>query len=81
MRWKDVNFKDGYIEVRRTLQQVKIFDGSSSKKTALAFQKLKTEAGKRIVPLPPVIIEELKQHRKKQLEEKLKAGMLYEDND
>jgi integrase len=81
LRWKDVNFKDGYIEVRRSLQRVRIFDGGNSKKTALAFQEPKTEAGKRIVPLPPVIIEELKQHRKKQLEEKLKAGALYEDND
>jgi len=46
----------------------------------LAFQEPKTKTGIRTIPVPPVIVEELKEHRKRQLEEKLKAGSLYEDN-
>lgn len=47
----------------------------------LIFQEPKAESGKRTIPLPDNVLTELKQHRKRQFEEKLKAGALYEDND
>lgn len=49
-------------------------------KTKVVFQEPKTKAGKRAIPLPDNAVRELKDHRKRQLEEKIKAGELYEDN-
>lgn len=39
----------------------------------------KTKRGTRIVPLPPVVIEQLKAHRKRQAVERLKAGAAWSD--
>ncbi|KRQ85843.1 Tyrosine recombinase XerC [Caloramator mitchellensis] len=80
LTWDNVNFKEGTITVKRSLKRVKNFDSNIKKKTIVIFQEPKTNAGNRIIPLPPAVLEELKNHRKRQLEEKLKAGEVYEDN-
>lgn len=80
LTWDNVNFKEGTITVKRSLKRVKNFDSSIKKKTIVIFQEPKTNAGNRIILLPPAALEELKNHRKRQLEKKLKAGEVYEDN-
>jgi len=80
LKWDCVNLKEGTITIKSSLRRVKTYNEDLPPKTMLAFQKPKTKAGIRTIPVPPVIVEELKEHRKRQLEEKLKAGSLYEDN-
>jgi integrase len=41
----------------------------------------KTTASCRSIPLPPSVIESLKQHRVRQLEQRLKLGEVWEDHD
>lgn len=81
LRWKNVNLKESIIRITESLKRVRNFDNNSEAKTMLIFQEPKTESGKRIIPLPDNVLTELKEHRKRQFEEKLKAGALYEDND
>lgn len=40
----------------------------------------KTERGKRVVPLMPEVVQELRQHKARQNEEKLFFGQAYQDN-
>lgn len=80
LKWDCVDLKEGTITVKRSLKRVKNFDPNINKKSILIFQEPKTSSGIRIIPLPPAALEELKEHRKRQIEEKLKAGEVYEDN-
>ncbi|QCX33507.1 site-specific integrase [Caloramator sp. E03] len=80
LTWDNIDFKEGTLTVKKSLKRVKNFDKSIKKNTVLIFQEPKTSSGIRIVPIPPSVIEELKEHRKAQLQEKLKAGEVYEDN-
>ncbi|ADQ39654.1 integrase family protein [Caldicellulosiruptor acetigenus I77R1B] len=80
LKWDCVNLKEGTITIKRSLRRIKTYDKNLPTKTMLAFQEPKTAAGIRTIPVPPVILEELKEHRKRQLEERLQAGSLYEDN-
>ncbi len=81
LRWQDCDLKKGVIKVKQELLRIKNYDKKIPTKTILAFQEPKTEKSKRSIPLPPNILNELKEHRKKQLEQKLKLGNLYQDND
>jgi integrase len=81
LRWKNVNLKDGTIRIAESIKRVRNYDPNIDTKTKLIFQEPKTEAGKRTIPLPENVLAELKEHRKRQYEEKLRAGSLYEDND
>ena len=80
LKWDCVNLKEGTITIKSSLRRIKTYDKNLPTKTMLAFQEPKTAAGIRTIPVPPVILEELKEHRKRQLEERLQAGSLYEDN-
>ena len=81
LRWQDIDLKHGIIKVNRTMRRVKNFDPNSATKTHIIFQEPKTKAGRRSIPLPQNALNELKEHRKKQLQEKLIGGEVYEDND
>jgi len=81
LRWKYVDLVEGTIKIRSNLQRVNNSDPNVPTKTILIFQEPKTQNGNRTIPLPDAIVEILKQHRKSQLEEKLVAGELYENND
>lgn len=65
LRWDDVNLETGEVRVRQQLQRV----GKQ-----LLLQPLKTEKSQRTLMLPAVCIEQLRKHRQRQLEERLKAG-------
>ena len=61
----DVNLETGELRVRQQLQRV----GKQ-----LVLQPLKTEKSRRTLMLPAVCLEQLRKHRQRQLQERLKAG-------
>jgi integrase len=77
LKWQDINFLTGTLQVRRILTRV------PSKLPGKGYVEAepKTEKGRRSILLPPFVIEALKQHRAKQLESKLKAGSAWQDHD
>jgi integrase len=66
LRWQDVDLEQGVLTIRQKLTQVggKLVFG----------QKPKTPAGAREVPLHPKVVELLAEHRRKQVEERLRRG-------
>jgi integrase len=77
LKWQDINFLTGTLQVRRILTRV------PSKLPGKGYVEAepKTEKGRRSILLPPFVIEALKQHRVKQLASKLKAGSAWQDHD
>ena len=71
-RWQDVDLAAGSLSVRRTL--VRTSQGWS-------WAEPKTAKGRRTIALPALAVEALRQHRVRQLEERLRAGGLWEDHD
>jgi len=65
LKWDDVNLESGEVNIRQQLQRVG--------KTAV-LQPLKTEKSRRTLVLPDVCVNALREHRKRQLKERLKAG-------
>ncbi|MER3399046.1 MAG: site-specific integrase [Chloroflexota bacterium] len=65
LRWSDIDFEAGTIQVRRTLCWVRGSWVEGEPKTA---------AGRRKVVLPPELLGILKEHKRAQAEAKLKAG-------
>ncbi len=66
LTWEDVDFAEGTVHVLRTLAWVK--------EGAPLWQEPKTPAARRRIPLDTSTVEVLRQHRKRQLEERLKSG-------
>jgi len=70
--WDCVDFEKGIIIVKRQLLILK--NGLTLEETT------KTKSGKRTVVLPEDTIRELKAHRKRQVQEKLLLGEVYQDH-
>ncbi|OBR90028.1 phage integrase family protein [Clostridium ragsdalei P11] len=82
LRWSDINFEENELKVQRTFKRVQLINRDNSKnKTELIVQEPKTKNSKRTIPIPSAIATELKRHKIRQAEEKLKAGDIYVDND
>jgi integrase len=73
LRWRDIDLDGGTLRVNLQLQRVR--DGGG-----LRFSEPKN-ASRRTVGLPQRAVSALQSHRKRQLEEKLRAGPLYQDGD
>jgi integrase len=71
LRWRDIDLDGGTLRVNLQLQRVRGGGG-------LRFSEPKN-ASRRTVGLPQRAVSALKSHRKHQLEEKLAAGPLYQD--
>jgi integrase len=69
--WNDVDLESGEVRVRQQLQRVG---------KRLVLQDLKTAKSRRTLILPDECIDLLKEHRKRQLEERLKAGDRWVDS-
>ena len=74
LRWSDIDLEAGTLRVNRQLQKMRK-DGDKS--GSLVFSEPKN-ASRRTIDLPQRAIEALRNHRKTQLEEKLRANS-YED--
>lgn len=72
--WKDVDLVGGNAVIQRALVWRRKGGGWS-------LQEPKTSHSRRTIPLPASVLQELKAHRKRQLEERLKLGLAYENND
>jgi integrase len=66
LRWKDVDLDKGKVRIERSLEQTK---------TGLRFKSPKTKNGRRNVAVPPWLVAELRAHRTRQQERRLKLGM------
>jgi integrase len=71
LRWEDVDLDEATLEVVQTLQRV----GG-----ALRFVPPKTEDSARTVPLPPVCLEALREHKQRQTAERAAAWPDWEDH-
>lgn len=71
LTWDDVDLVNGVVHVCRSLA----LDSGGSPR----WHEPKTKRSRRRIPLDPVTVEVLRQHRKKQLEERLRAGPDWHD--
>lgn len=74
LQWKDIDFASGAATVQRALVWKRKGGGWS-------LQEPKTTFSRRTIPLPVSILEELRSHRRKQLEERLRCGQAYQNKD
>jgi integrase len=72
LRWRNVDLDQARIAVRESLVPVA---------GELTFTTPKTAKGRRSVAVDPGTITAIREHRKLQIEERLKAGPVYQDND
>ena len=73
LRWNDIDLDLGTLTVRHALQRVR---GGG-----LTIVPPKSRAGRRSIRLPGPLRNQLREHRARQNEERLRAGSLWHDND
>jgi integrase len=73
LQWKDIDWSDGSLQVRRSVNR---YVGQGFK-----VSEPKTKQSRRKIALPVFVLEALKEHRTRQLEERLQAGPSWEDHD
>src|SRR5262249_15013095 len=66
LRWKDVDFDKALVRIERSVEQTK---------AGLRFKSPKTKDGRRNVSISPWLVAELKAHRARQQERRLKLGL------
>ena len=66
LRWHDVDFTKGTLEVAQAVEEVA---------GKLSVKKPKTDRSARTIKLPASLLTELERHRKEQLEQRLKLGL------
>jgi integrase len=71
LRWQDVDFENGLLAVRQSLQRA---DGS------LQFVDPKTDRSRRVVPVPEPTLAALRKHKRAQAVEKLASGERWKDH-
>ena len=72
LRWSDVDLDAGTLRINRQVQRM--HDGSG-----LVFSEPKNKKARRTIRLTNAASEALRRHRKRQAEEKLRIGTLYQD--
>ena len=73
LKWADFDLKKGLLQISRSVQYLP--------ERGVYVDETKTETSKRIMKLPKMVVEDLKQHRIAQLEQRLKCGDRWIDND
>lgn len=79
LKWDNIDLTEGVLKVRSSMTRVKTFE-NDSKISQIIFQEPKTKNSKRSIPLPESIIEDLKEHKRVQYNEKNLMGEAYFDN-
>lgn len=74
LQWKDIDFEQKALSVRRAIVWKRKGGGFN-------FTEPKTKKSRRSIPISSSVINALKSHRRKQLEEKLKLGAAYKNFD
>lgn len=75
LKWSDVNLERGVINVQRSLHWRSYRTGD------WYFGEPKTPRSRRRIPLPSSVVRALVEHRKRQAEERMKAGPQYKNLD
>lgn len=89
LRWRNIDFDRRALQVDRILERVgRPLDGKRGKRGAcdapgskLVLGEPKTPRSRRMLNLPDVCVRALKEHRTRQLEERLAAGPRWENRD
>lgn len=83
LKWNDIDLEKGELKVQRTFKRVGKLENlkAGDNRTEIIEQLPKTKYSERTIPIPSTIIKELKSHKKRQNEEKFKAGEAYINND
>ncbi len=71
LQWPDVNLDDGFLTIRHALQR---------QQGGLKLVEPKTVRGRRTIALPEFAVTALRNHRKRQLEERMLAGKQWQDS-
>jgi integrase len=71
LRWVDVDLDAGTLRVEQQVQRVA---------GKLQFSPPKTAGSRRLIPIPAIIIQALREHRTRQLTERLMAGSKWRDH-
>jgi integrase len=79
LKWQDINFKTGTLQVVRVLTRVPT--KMPNREHVYIEAEPKTQKSRRSVIIAPFALEALKEHRVRQLEAKLKAGASWEEHD
>jgi len=77
LKWQDINFSTGTLQIRRILTRVP----TRMPGKGYVESEPKTQKSRRSIVIAAFALESLKQHRIHQLEAKLKAGPLWQDHD
>ncbi len=78
LKWQDINFSAGTLQVRRVLTHM---PAKLNGKGGYVEAEPKTEKSRRSIVIAPFALEMLRHHRACQLEAKLKAGPAWKEND
>jgi integrase len=78
LKWQDINFTAGTLQVRRVLAHV---PAKYAGKGGFVEAEPKTERSRRTIVIAPFALEKLKEHRVQQAEAKRKAGSLWQEHD
>lgn len=81
---KDIDFKDKWININKSLRRISEFDEAGNKiidsignKTRFKIDTPKTKGSKRQIPLPNILVDKLKEVIKRNKVNKMKYGDLY----
>jgi integrase len=80
LKWQDINFTEGTLQVRRVLSRTPTRMAEEKGQHYMEAEP-KTAKSRRNILLPPFAIEALKQHHIRQLEARRKAGDTWQDHD
>lgn len=79
LKWQDIDFDKGTLEVKRTL--IPRYDDTAKaegrKATNIEFETPKTKKSNRVIPIPNHILNKLEAHKKNQQLERLRIGEYY----
>ncbi len=71
LRWQDVDFAEGTMNVSQTYVAIK---------ATMRISTPKTRSGRRIITLEPVLLDALREHRARQSERRLALGEIWRDH-
>jgi integrase len=77
LRWENFDASEKTLKIQKTIKWRK---GKKSGELEWYLDTPKTESGRRVLFLSEVLIELLSSHRKRQLEERMKAGRIWKDH-
>jgi integrase len=82
VRWCDLNWEKAELTIAQQVQLLNHRDADGVMRYVVTIMDSpKTKAGQRTIPIPPALLERLRAHRKRQIEERLFVGPAWKDHD